>query len=370
VGRWLWRPLILVALAAAVAGSVLGPAGASSDSQIEQGLRLFQDKCATCHGVNLEGGDGPSLVNGVAINDFGRDGVAMRRFIQRSMPRLDPGSLTAEEALNATQFILSRNGIGPDGFAEPAIRAVWEQADGPVAAGQSNRGWLWGPVDGWTQVRWEPYGEAPGARRLVQYFEKTRMEILDLNGDRNAPGFVTNGLLARELVAGRIQTGNSTDQPHRPTDTITVAGDPDDAAGPTYASFARVATLAPGQNPAPARVDQPVTAVIDRAGAVRQDESLAGQGVTTAHWDDRTQHNVPDVFLRYLTERNEQWWEVSGLPITEPYWAKVKVGGQVKDVLIQVFERRVLTYTPTNAEASRVEMGNVGAQYYRWRYES
>jgi hypothetical protein len=37
-------------------------------------------------------------------------------------------------------------------------------------------------------------------------------------------------------------------------------------------------------------------------------------------------------------------------------------------VLIQLFERRTLTYNPANAPAIRVEMGNVGLQYFHWRY--
>jgi plastocyanin len=44
------------------------------------------------------------------------------------------------------------------------------------------------------------------------------------------------------------------------------------------------------------------------------------------------------------------------------------VGGVVKDVLVQAFERRVLTYTPANSPAFQVEMGNVGRHYYLWRY--
>jgi uncharacterized protein YkwD len=38
--------------------------------------------------------------------------------------------------------------------------------------------------------------------------------------------------------------------------------------------------------------------------------------------------------------------------------------------LFQVFERRVLTYNPANSPGFRVEMGNVGQHYYRWRYEN
>jgi hypothetical protein len=35
---------------------------------------------------------------------------------------------------------------------------------------------------------------------------------------------------------------------------------------------------------------------------------------------------------------------------------------------VQLFERRVLTYTPTNPAAYQVEFGNIGQHYHRWRY--
>jgi hypothetical protein len=37
-------------------------------------------------------------------------------------------------------------------------------------------------------------------------------------------------------------------------------------------------------------------------------------------------------------------------------------------VLVQLFERRILTYTPGNPRGFEVEMGNVGQHYHRWRY--
>jgi hypothetical protein len=58
----------------------------------------------------------------------------------------------------------------------------------------------------------------------------------------------------------------------------------------------------------------------------------------------------------------------TGYPITEPYWARVSVDGSARDVLIQCFERRCLTYTPDNPDGWRVEMGNVGRHYHAWRY--
>ena len=57
-----------------------------------------------------------------------------------------------------------------------------------------------------------------------------------------------------------------------------------------------------------------------------------------------------------------------GHPISEPYWARTKIGGAEQWVLLQLFERRTLTYTPANSPAWQVEMGNVGQHYYTWRY--
>ena len=39
-------------------------------------------------------------------------------------------------------------------------------------------------------------------------------------------------------------------------------------------------------------------------------------------------------------------------------------------MLIQAYERRVLTYNPANPPAFQVEMGNIGLHYYDWRYNN
>jgi hypothetical protein len=58
----------------------------------------------------------------------------------------------------------------------------------------------------------------------------------------------------------------------------------------------------------------------------------------------------------------------TGFPIADAYWSYVAVGGVYTDVLIQCFERRCLTFTPSNPDGWRVEAGNVGQHYFRWRY--
>ncbi len=158
---------------------------------------------------------------------------------------------------------------GHDAFLD-----TWARSDLPVAAGQVSRTWMWGPEPFTPPLR-EPYAEAPGGSRLVQYFDKTRMEITDPASDRTSPWYVTNGLLAKELVTGQLQLGDATFEPHPPAQ-VNVAGDPDDPDAPTYASFSGLLAappLAPGQL---------VTQTVDRTGQVGQEPSLGQYGVTAA----------------------------------------------------------------------------------------
>src|SRR5205823_6575137 len=60
----------------------------------------------------------------------------------------------------------------------------------------------------------------------------------------------------------------------------------------------------------------------------------------------------------------------TGYPVTDAYWANVKVDRKYRDVLMQCFQRRCLTFTPDNPPEWQVEMGNVGQHYYKWRSES
>jgi len=63
-----------------------------------------------------------------------------------------------------------------------AFMDTWARSDLPVAAGRISRTWMWGPEPFTTPLR-EPYAGAPGGTRLVQYFDKSRMEITDPSGD-------------------------------------------------------------------------------------------------------------------------------------------------------------------------------------------
>lgn len=263
-----------------------------------------------------------------------------------------------------------------------ALRALWQRTDMPIAeevAGLVPRSWMWGPQPITGGMR-EPYAEGPGSTRLVQYFDKSRMEVNDPAAPRDQ-WYVTNGLLVVEMVTGEIQVGNTTTTPYQPAD-IPVAGDPakDNPTAPTYRSFRDIAYPL-NEEPAPIRTGTVVTNVLAKDGTITEDERMSRYNVTLGTYENQLGHNIPAVFTdffqqrgmvyqqgRYVQDQLMDWVFVMGLPISEPYWARVQVGGQTKDVLIQLFERRVLTYTPSNDPDWRVEMGNVGQHYLRWRY--
>lgn len=232
-------------------------------------------------------------------------------------------------------------------YADPQFEAQWKQGEAITPN-------FWGPLATAKDGQQEPYKEAQGGQRLVQYFDKGRMELTN--------GKVTNGLLATEIVKGQIQTGDSTFQ-GQPPPTIPIAGDPNNT-GPTYATLATKAAslLANAQS----KTGSNVTTTVSATGDVSNPSSVAAAPETTiSAFDDATKHNIPRVFADY---RDKAGLGTIGLAISEPFRASVKVGGQPKDVMIQVFERRVLTYTVTNDPAFRVEMGNIGQHYNQWRY--
>lgn len=269
-------------------------------------------------------------------------------------------------------------------FADPAFRSLWERSDLPVAVrapGLQPRTWLWGPQPNTAGYR-EPYAESPGSMRQVQYFDKSRMEITR-PGEARGPGFVTNGLLVVEMISGKIQVGDNLFE-SRPATYEAIAGDRIEInpQAPTYSNLINVAypNVCDLCRQVPPQVGQVVTKQFT-GSEVRTDASLGHYNVILGAYESQLGHNIPQVFTdffaqqgliyengRYTQGQLIDWIFVMGLPISEPYWTRVKVGGIEKDVLFQAFERRVLTYTPDNAPEWRVEMGNVGQHYLRWRH--
>jgi hypothetical protein len=247
---------------------------------------------------------------------------------------------------------------GADRFATPAFEEQWNSVEGTIPN-------FWGPLKTAREGQTERYAEGvyngePG-KRLVQYFDKARME------QTNPQRPVTNGLLTVELKTGQVQLGDVSFE-RRDQAFIEIAGD-QDAPGPSYATL---------NDPSlPERVAQ-------RGGSVDRGYDMASKtfirvppatdpelAFVTYQGDPggRFGQNVPKAFWDYLNAIPGGWLTTMGYPIGEAFGTQVQVNGQVTFVVVQAFERRVLTYTPTNPVRFRVEFGNIGRHYYRWRYE-
>jgi uncharacterized protein YkwD len=249
--------------------------------------------------------------------------------------------------------------------ADPAVQDEWWDADGPVSAGWVEQTWLWGPDVFATKT--EAYAESPSGQRTVYYFDKSRMEVSDLSADRSSSWFVTNGLLVREMILGGIQIGQSAFAPARPA-LMPLAGDDAGANpdAPNYASLSGLATVM-DDHKLPDLTGTPVQSTLAKDGTVADDPAL-GDATTLAHYDTTTGHNVAGVFWNWMTSQPWDWLYVLGHPISDPYWVHTKVAGVEQWVLVQAFERRLVTYTPGNDADWQIEMGNVGRHYYQWRY--
>jgi hypothetical protein len=260
-------------------------------------------------------------------------------------------------------------------FASPAFQRVWERTDEPVETGAVNRTWMWGPS--LTGGEHERYDQSPDGMRLVQYFDKSRMEITHPDAVDDGVWYVTNGLLVRELITGEMQVGDAQFVPMAPAE-VNVAGDPDGTTGPTYASLAGLLDAAPAADGAT------LTQRVDSDGHVSDDPSLADMNVTAAEHVQvpNLDHQVASVFWTFMNSTGTVYenganttaalfqnpFYATGYPVTEAYWATVPVGGTSKTVLLQCFERRCLTFTPDNPSGWQVEAGNVGQHYHMWRY--
>ena len=251
----------------------------------------------------------------------------------------------------------------------------WARTDLPVSTGDVHRTWIWGPEPISVGLD-EAYAESPGGMRRVQYFDKSRMEINDPNANSGDLWYVTNGLLVVEMATGRVQVGDNQFEDAEPAQVLVAGDQSEQSDAPSYAVVGQL-------------MDEPARPVgeliIERAsaeGAVYEDELFVNAGVTGAYLAPETGHVVASVFWEFMNSSgivadDAMYFEdelfinpfyATGLPITEAYWTTIPVGGVLKDVLFQCFERRCLTYTPANELGWQVEAGNVGRHYFEWRY--
>jgi hypothetical protein len=250
-----------------------------------------------------------------------------------------------------------------DEFASPAFAQRWRSDEQIVPN-------FWGPLATAHPGQYEQYlspGACPRAipchvvpveptseRRLVQYFDKGRMEL-----NASAPGgpTVTAGLLVQEMITGHVQVGETQFVDQSPA-AVPVAGDPSN----TFPQYRDLGTGA--ATSASATLGMPVQLLLSPAGSGSTSAFATDPLTVVSQRDDQTGHTLPRAFADF---RARVGLGSVGLAVTEPFWADVTIAGKTQRILIQAFERRVLTYNPANAPPFQVEFGNVGQQYYVWR---
>lgn len=254
-------------------------------------------------------------------------------------------------------------------FANDEYAMLWLRSDAPSV--QDGRPLYWGERPWFTHS--EFYRQSPTGLHVVQYFDKGRMDEASSE---------LMGRLVWEMTTGKIQLG---DQPNdidlREPAQIAVVGDlrtPEESV--TYADFGAL------QSPQtdgrwPNLRGQAISSFLHADGSLSLRPDLASGPSEIVWYDETSGHNIPAVFWDFLnrqgfvqvgnqitSDRLIDWERYVGRPISEAYWISARVGGQQREVLVQLFERRALTYTPGNPRGFEVEFANVGQHYLTWRY--
>ena len=101
--------------AVAFAAVVLGANAARTDAatpagSAAAGAAVYANNCAACHGANLRGNSGPTLIGPSITNGYKAPG-SLYAFIKTQMPANAPDTLSAKQYADVTAFIVSKNGM-------------------------------------------------------------------------------------------------------------------------------------------------------------------------------------------------------------------------------------------------------------------
>jgi PQQ-dependent dehydrogenase (methanol/ethanol family) len=102
----------LVFATVALSSSYVEAKGDYTAAQASAGKAVYTQYCAQCHGENLQGESGPAISGEPLHLAYGAGTAAqLYDFISRQMPQDKPGSLTPQQYLDVTAYILARNGF-------------------------------------------------------------------------------------------------------------------------------------------------------------------------------------------------------------------------------------------------------------------
>lgn len=91
------------------AGASTG-AGAEASRLGDTGKQVYQQQCQSCHGNQGQGVIGPALIGSRASPaKYGPTAEGLYTYIRTNMPQTAPGSLSADEYLAVTTYLLLQN---------------------------------------------------------------------------------------------------------------------------------------------------------------------------------------------------------------------------------------------------------------------
>jgi mono/diheme cytochrome c family protein len=109
-----------------------------SEAQASRGRQYYEARCASCHGEDLTGREGRSLVGSQFWQSWGEDSLqSLFAYMKASMPHGAPGSLAPQAYVDLVAYILQKNEY-PSGSEEltaerlPGIRVMRKEGPGPV----------------------------------------------------------------------------------------------------------------------------------------------------------------------------------------------------------------------------------------------
>jgi quinoprotein glucose dehydrogenase len=123
---------LLLAVTFAVSQAAADQSGRQDDASA-----IYMEHCAGCHGPDLRGGGGPTLIGDIFLAKWkGRPQQDLFEKIKTSMPPATPGSLSDQQYMDLAFFLRSGKGVDPatlsGGSAKPTQITEWTANRGDV----------------------------------------------------------------------------------------------------------------------------------------------------------------------------------------------------------------------------------------------
>ncbi|HEX2863255.1 MAG TPA: c-type cytochrome, partial [Deinococcales bacterium] len=133
----------LIAGAALFVGRAQSGGPSFSSDQAKQGAQVYAQSCSSCHGSDLSGGAGPALKGSGFLQKWtGKPLQDLHDYIHQNMPQGSPGSLSDDDYLKVTAYILQQNGYqaGGSDLSKDGLSAQLGQPQGGGGQGGGGNG--------------------------------------------------------------------------------------------------------------------------------------------------------------------------------------------------------------------------------------